>query len=160
MTRTASRLLLVVAVSAIGMFAADNTLGTWKRNVAKTTYQQGSGSDNPFVEQITVREAVPGGVKVTTKGKRKDGTPVDSTIVYKYDGTPTAITGTGMRGNSSSQKRVDDNTFLVEFKDTNGKYHVKGRNVVSKDGRTMTATATGTDAEGKPIAYTLVSDKQ
>jgi hypothetical protein len=66
-----------------------------------------------------------------------------------------------MRGDFSSQKQVDDdNTFLLDFKETKGKYHVKGRNVVSKDGKTMTGTATGTDAEGKPVAYTVVNDKQ
>jgi hypothetical protein len=43
---------------------------------------------------------------------------------------------------------------------TGGKYHATGRNVISKDGKTMTQTATGTDAEGKPVSATTVFDKQ
>jgi hypothetical protein len=160
MNKTASRLVLVVAVSAIGMFAADNSLGTWKRNIEKSTYQQGSPPANPIVEQITVREAVPGGVKVTTKGKRKDGTSINATNVYKYDGTPTATSGTGLSYDSSSVKQVDENTFVTESKRSGGKYHLKGTSVVSKDGKTMTGTAKGTDAEGKPLAFTVIYDRQ
>lgn len=91
MNTTASHVVLLAAVSAIGMFTADNSLGTWKRNVAKTTYQQGSPPANPIVEQTVIREAALGGVKITIKGKRKDGTSLDSTHIVKYDGKPTAI---------------------------------------------------------------------
>src|SRR5687768_12338060 len=101
MNKTALRLILVVAASAIGMFGADNSLGTWKRNIEKSTYQEGSAPANPIAEQTIVREAAPGGVKVTTKGKRKDGTPISSSTVYKYDGTPTPVTGTGLMFDSS-----------------------------------------------------------
>ena len=160
MNRTASRFILLVALSAIGMFAADNSLGTWKRNIAKSTYDQGNPPANPIVEQITVREAAPGGVKVMSKGKRKDGTPVTSTTVFKYDGTPTAVTGTGLSFDSSSVKQIDDNTFAVESKKIGGKYHTTGRAVVSKDGKTTTLKNKGTDAEGKPIAFTVIYDKQ
>jgi len=36
----------------------------------------------------------------------------------------------------------------------------RGRNVISKDGKTMAQTSKGTDAEGKPVTQTLVFDKQ
>jgi hypothetical protein len=35
-----------------------------------------------------------------------------------------------------------------------------GRTVISKDGKTLTQTAKGTDAEGKPVASTAVADRQ
>jgi hypothetical protein len=35
-----------------------------------------------------------------------------------------------------------------------------GNNVVSKDGKTLTQTSKGTNAEGKPVAETLVFDRQ
>ena len=57
---------------------------------------------------------------------------------------------------SSSMKEVDDNTFILESKKVGGKYHTTGRAVVSKDGKTLTYTNKGTDAEGKPIAFTVV----
>ena len=43
---------------------------------------------------------------------------------------------------------------------TGGKYHMTGRNVNSKDGKTLTQTSKGTDAEGKPVVSTIVFDKQ
>jgi len=57
-------------------------------------------------------------------------------------------------------KRVDANTTSFEVKKTGGKYHVTGRNVISKDGKTLTQTAKGTDADGKPMTATSVFDKQ
>jgi hypothetical protein len=45
-------------------------------------------------------------------------------------------------------------------KKTGGKYQVTGKNVISKDGKTLTQTAKGTSAEGKPEASTNVFDKQ
>ena len=56
-----SKLTLVVAVSTIGIFAADNSLGTWKRDVAKTKVTPTPVS--PVKSQTIVREAVNGGVK-------------------------------------------------------------------------------------------------
>lgn len=160
MLTTVSKRVSLMAILAVGVFAADNSLGTWKRNVEKTTYQQGAPPANPIVEQITVREAVPGGVKVTNKGKRKDGTLINSTAVYKYDGTPSTVTGTGTNIDTGSVKQIDDNTFLVETKRTGTKYHLTGKAVVSKDGKTMISTAKGTDNEGKPLAFTVVQEKQ
>lgn len=160
MNRTASRSILLVAVAAMGMFAADNSLGTWKRNVAKAAYQQGNPPANPIVEQITVREAVAGGVKVTNKGKRKDGTLVNSIAIFRYDGTPTSVEGTGLPYDSNAMKQVDENTLVSESKKIGGKYHLTSTLVVSNDGKTMTITSKGTDAEGKPIAFTAIYEKQ
>lgn len=160
MLTTVTKLLSLMAILAIGAFGADNSLGTWKRNIEKSKYDQGNPPSNPIVEQITVREAVPGGVKVTTKGKRKDGTPISSTAVFKYDGTATAIQATGISFDSSSVKQVDENTFLTENKKVGGKYHTTGKAVISKDGKTTTVTAKGTDNDGKPLSFTVVYDKQ
>ena len=82
MSIAVSKMILLVALSAIGMYAADNSLGTWKRNIAKSSHDQGNPPSNPIVELITVREAVAGGVKATSKGKRKDGSTVGATIVF------------------------------------------------------------------------------
>jgi len=57
-------------------------------------------------------------------------------------------------------KRVDANTTSWEVKKTGGKHHATGQNVISKDGKTLTQTAKGTGAEGKPEESTNVFDKQ
>jgi hypothetical protein len=106
-----------------------------------------------------VREAVPGGVKVTNTGERTDGTPINSTYTAKYDGSPSPVSGHGLPYDSVSLKQVNANTFAYDAKKTDGKYHVHGRLTVSPDGNTLTLTVRGTDANGKPITLTSVSDK-
>jgi hypothetical protein len=107
-----------------------------------------------------VREAVDGGVKITSKGQRVDGTPVDTSYTLKYDGKSVPVTGTGSQFDTISMKQLDANTFTSETRKTGGKYHTNGRTVISKDGKTMTNTSKGTDAEGKPLSFTIVYDKQ
>ena len=154
MRRILARLAIGVAITAVGMFGADNSLGTWKRNVDKST-----GSDPRTVKSLTtVREASDGGVKVTTTGENMDGTPITSSYTAKYDGKDYPVTGAPW--DSVSIKQTDANTFTSETKKSGGKYHSKGRTVISKDGKTMTLTAKGTNAEGKPTTATIVSEKQ
>jgi len=110
--------------------------------------------------QTMVREAAEGGVKITTKGMRKDATAIDTTCTVKYDGKPAPCSGSGSQFDTISMKQLDANTFTSENKKTGGKYHTTGRTVISKDGKTMTNTSKGTDADGKPISFTIVYDKQ
>jgi hypothetical protein len=148
----------LVSVAAMSAVAADNSIGTWKRNPEKSKYTP--MPPNPFKTQTIVREAADGGVKVTSKGQRADGTPAETTYTLKYDGKPAAVTGTGSQFDTISAKQIDANTFMSETRKTGGKYHTTGKIVISKDGKTMTNTSKGTDAEGKPISFTIVYDKQ
>ena len=153
-----ARAIVIMATMAIGMLAADNSVGTWKRNTEKSKYNP--MPPNPFKSQTMVREPVDGGVKITSKGQRTDGTPVDTTYTLKYDGKPVPVTGTGSQFDTISMKQLDANTFTSETRKTGGKYHTTGRTVISNDGRTMTNTSKGTDADGKPLSFTIVYDKQ
>jgi hypothetical protein len=149
------KVFIGLAITAIGMFGADNTLGTWKYNAAKSK----STSTNPIKSQTDVREATPdGGVKVTRTGQLTDGTPVNFSFIYRYDDKEYLVTGAPF--DSLFVKRIDANTTTFEVKKTGAKYHLTGRNVISKDGKTMTQTSKGTDAEGKPVTQRLVFDKQ
>lgn len=150
-----SMLLMGLAVSATAAFAADSTVGTWKLNAAKSKF---TGS---FVvkSQTDVREATPGGgVKVTREGQLGDGTAIKGSFTYNYDGKE--YPATGLAFDVLSVKRTDPNTTTFEVKKTGGKYHVTGQTVISSDGKTMTQTAKGTDADGKAISSTSVFDKQ
>jgi len=157
------RKMLSIALAALAltsMLAAvdtDNSLGTWKANIAASTY-----SPAPWpVKSLTVaREAVPGGVKVTTTGERTDGTAIETTYSANYDGTPAGVTGKGAPYDTVSLKQVDANVFTYEAKNTTGKYSASGRIVISTDGKTMTLTATGTDTDGKDLTLALVYDRQ
>lgn len=149
------KVFVVGAITAIGMFGADNVNGTWKLNVAKSK----STSTNPVISQTDVREATPdGGFKLTRTTQLKDGTPVHYSVTCKYDGKECPVTGAPY--DFVSAKRIDANTTTFETRKTAGKYHNSGKNVISKDGKTLTQTITGTDAEGKPVKTTNVFDKQ
>ena len=87
-----------------------------------------------------------------------DGTPINSSYTAKYDGKEYPVTGAPW--DTISVKQTDANTLTTELKKTGTKFHTKGRTVVSKDGKTMTVTGKGTDADGKPLTTTIVYDKQ
>jgi hypothetical protein len=145
------------ALFAVAVFAADNSLGTWKLNVAKSKY---GPAPMPVKNLTSVREAADGGVKMTTTGERTEGTAINATYTAKYDGTPASITGEGAPYDTISIKQVNANTFTDDRKKADGKYHATGRAVISKDGKTLTWTSKGTDAEGKPFSSAFVYDKQ
>jgi|SRR3954470_23250467 len=150
------RTILGLAILSVGMFGADNTIGTWKRDMAKSKLTPLPA--NPIKSLTIVYQAMDGGVKVTATGERKDGTAINGSYAPKYDGKPVPATGTTW--DTTSMKQVDANTVTFENIKTGGKYHVTGRTVVSKDGKTMTTTVKGTNEDGKPLAGTYIYDKQ
>ena len=156
MRKIVAKLMIGVAIAAIGMFGADNSIGTWKRNVAKS--KSTPPGTNPITSLTMVREASDGGLKSASTGQRKDGTAINSSYTAKYDGKEYPVTG--LPWDTTSIKQIDANTLTAENKKTGGKYHSSGRVAVSKDGKTMTFTSKGTDAEGKPMTNKIVYEKQ
>lgn len=158
MRRMFSLTLIVLAITTtLSALGADNSLGTWKANTTTSKY---TPAPWPVKSLTVVREAVPGGVKVTNIGERGDGTAINSSYTANYDGTPAEVTGHGAPYDSISIKQVDANTFTYEAKNTTGKYHASGRTVISSDGKAMTTTAEGMDADGNAMTMKLVYDKQ
>jgi 2',3'-cyclic-nucleotide 2'-phosphodiesterase (5'-nucleotidase family) len=151
-----SRVLAVLAITAVAALGADNSIGTWKVNVAKSKY---TPAPFPVKSLTSVREAAPDGVKVTNTGER-DGSSINASYTAKYDGSWATVTGTGSPYDSISIKQVNANTLTYEAKQTNGKYRASGRTVISSDGKTMTTKAKGTDANGAPMTLTLIYEKQ
>jgi hypothetical protein len=155
MRSTTAKLVIGMAITAIGVFGADSMLGTWKYNAAKSK----STSTNPIKSATTVLEATPdGGVKMTRTGQLADGTPVNDSYLIKFDGKEYPVTGAPF--DTMSAKRIDANTTSFELRKTGGKFHMTGRAVISKDGKTRTQTIKATDAEGKPVTETQVFDRQ
>ncbi len=146
----------VLAMAAIA-FGADNTLGTWKRDAAKSKPAPGT---SPITNLTVMREAADGGVKITANGERADGSKIDTVTIAKYDGKEVAVTGTGLTWDTVAIKQVNANTLTEERSKKGGKYHATVRTVVSKDGKMMTVTAKGTGADGKAFTTVNVFDKQ
>jgi hypothetical protein len=57
-------------------------------------------------------------------------------------------------------KQITANTFTTTQKMKDGKYLATVRVVISEDGKTMTGTVKGTNAEGKAMNNVMVYDKQ
>lgn len=92
MRKEFSRSLLVLAIAAVAAMAADNSVGTWKVNIAKSKY---TPPPMPLKSYTMVREPSAGVVKVKITGERTDGTPITAGYSAKPDGSETAVTGTG-----------------------------------------------------------------
>lgn len=156
MRNSITKLIIGAAITAAGAFGADNSLGTWKLNVAKS--KLGTSPSMAFKSLTTTREASDGGVKVTTTGERPNGEAINSSYTAKYDGKEHPVTGAPW--DTVAIKQVNANTFTSTTTKKGGKYHRTGRTVISKNGKTMTTTLKGTDEEGKPANTTLVYEKQ
>jgi len=156
MKRVLGTTFTVLAMAAIA-FGADNTLGTWKYNTAKSKPAAGL---SPITNLTVTRESAGDGVKVTAKGERADGSKIDTVTTAKYDGKEVTVTGTGLTWDTTAIKQVNANTYTEERSKKGGKYHSSVRTVVSADGKTMTSTSKGTDASGKEFTGLAVFDKQ
>ncbi len=149
-----TKLIICMAVTAMGAFAADNSLGTWKLNLEKSKFTPSA----PVKSLTWTREASDGGVKATATGEQADGTPIKGSYTVKYDGKNYPVTGAPY--DTIAIKQLNANTFTVRAKNTGTKYTSTGRSVISKDGKTMTTTTKGTNAEGAATSYTMVYDKE
>jgi hypothetical protein len=150
------RALLVLALTAIAAFGADNTIGTWKLNMEKSKY---TPAPMPVKSLTITREAADGGVKVTLTGEQANGTAINSSYTAKYDGKDVSVSGNSPY-DTIAIKQVNANTFTDARKKTGGPYQATGRAVVSNGGKTMTSTAKGTNGDGKAFTSTFVFDKQ
>ena len=149
-----AKLVIGVAITTIGAFGADNSIGTWKRNIAKS--KSTPPATNPFTSLTLVFEAIDGGVKETATAQRKDGTLINSGVTAKYDGKEYSVKGAMYK--TISTRRADANT-IIEIKKS-GLFNQTVKNVYSEDGKTRTSIMKGTNAQGEPVSATLIFDKQ
>jgi hypothetical protein len=153
--------MLVVLVSATAVLAADNFSGTWKLNVAKSKYSPGPAPQSG----MTKIEATADGLKIVADGVNAEGKKTHTEYAAKFDGKdyPDKVLVDGKPdptgADTISIKKIDDFTFEATTK-LKGKVLLVTRNVISKDGKTRTQTATGTNAQGKPVNNTVVYEKQ
>jgi len=156
MPTTLTKALIALAITTAAAFGADNTIGTWKLDVAKSKY---TPAPLPIKSLTIIREASDGGVKQTTTGERADGTAVNASYTAKYDGKVVQVAGNSQY-DTIAIKQVNADTLTDERKKTSGPYKATARTVVSNGGKTMTSTTKGTNADGKEFTQILVFDKQ
>lgn len=155
-------LLAVVALGLAVVFAGttfaqpgSTNLGTWKLNLARSTYAPGTAP-----RSATFTNVVAGaGIKSTSDSVRADGTAVHSENTEVYDGKDYPISGNSLNGDTVAGTRVDANTLTFVYK-KNGKITVTSTNVASSDGKTYTVTAKGTNTLGQTVDTVAVYDRQ
>jgi hypothetical protein len=146
--------LLVIVLSASGIWAADASVGTWKLNVAKSMFRPGP----PPVAETRIYKAQPKGVQTTVKTTWADR--MTTTVEYpaNYDGKDYPVEGS-RDVDAVVLSRMDDFTSAATLKHA-GKEIGVARRVVSPDGRTMTISYKGINTRGDTVDNIAVYDRQ
>lgn len=152
-TRTIVSALALCFIAVGVSFASNPNMGTWKLNEAKSKLPAMVPKNN-----MVVYEAAGDSVKVTVDGTDAEGKATHNEWTGKFDGKDYPLTG-DPTADMRSYKMVDDHTTeLVNKKD--GKTTLKGRIVISADGKSRTITVSGMDPKGMKVEYTAAYDKQ
>jgi hypothetical protein len=150
----ASVLLLGVAGGRAWAQGSDPLDGTWTLNAAKSKFNAG-----PTVKSQTRKYEISGEtVKQTLEGMDASGKPTHVTFTAHYDGKDYPVSG-NPDADTISVKRTDKYSAKSVLK-KDGKPTLTTMRHVSKDGKTLTMTTTGTDAKGEKVDNVLVFDKQ
>jgi hypothetical protein len=135
--------MLLLAVAAQ---AADNYLGTWTLNVAKSKYDPGPAPKS----QTTKLEAVAGGgMREIGDRVNADGSKTTWEWTAKFDGKDYPVTGDASR-DAVSVKKIDDYNLDITNK-KGGKVTTSIKAVYAKDGKSRVETVTGTNAQGQKV---------
>ena len=148
------KVMLFVAVLGLfgSLWAANPFIGTWKINMAE------SSPIPPHESGIIKIEAQDNGLKVVSDEVGADGKATRTEYAAKYDSKDYPVTG-NPNVDTVAITRIDANTVEAVWK-KGGIAVGRNRGVVSKDGKTMTVTTKGKNAQGQEVTNTLVLNKE
>ena len=150
--------VFAAAMLAVAVLAAaqpkDPLVGTWTLNVAKSKYDPGPGPKGG----TTTYETAGKGYKVTVKAEPASGEAQQWSYTTDLDGKDSPMTG-NPNADTIAVKRVDAHTMEAVAK-KGGKELTKQKRVVSADGKTMTITITGMNAQGQKVHNVMVYEKK
>ena len=147
-------LVLVALALNVSATPADEHSGTWKMNPAKSNYNPG-----PAPKSITVKIASDAdNMKLTSDGIDAAWKPTHVEYTAKFDGKDYPITGIP-NADTVALERLDASTIRSTTK-KGDQVVMTVTSVISKDGKTRTATFKGKNAEGLDVNNVVVYDKQ
>ena len=126
-----STLSLVVTMLKAAQPAEDTSAGTWKLNIAESTF----ASNTPPKSETRTPTVTPKGTRVVIEDEYADGKKTKVETLVTYDGKPRPTAGSGI-WDGTATKRIDHNVAEAELL-RNGKVVGKVRREVSPDGKTM-----------------------
>ena len=147
---------LVLISSTAAAQVSDSWLGTWKLNLAKSTYEPASlAPKNEISKQTKSGDSV----TAVTDGIDAQGKPIHTEITYKFDSAEYDIKGAPDPKSTRFYTRIGDNTYQYVNK-VNGNITTTVHVQVSADGKARTIITTGRDAQGRAIDNLTAWDKQ
>jgi hypothetical protein len=152
--RTIAVIVAVVAAFATTSFA-QNPVGVWKANIAKSKYSPGPA---PKSSTITTTAVAGGGFRSINETVPATGAATKSDVTFMFDGKEHKITGNA-NADTQTYTRIDDRHYTVTAKKA-GKVTQTTKVELAADGKTRTSTQTGTDPQGKPINNFIFYEKQ
>jgi hypothetical protein len=153
MGRIVTIALLSTLFVGANAFAADAVDGSWKLDVAKSTF---SGTAPKSVTRVYSETAV--GTSLEQKMVGADGKEMSMHVTLKFDGKDHPVTG-NPDADTVMGKAIDAHTSHFTMK-MGGKEVGTVHRVLSPDGKTLTVNNKGTHSDGKAYDDTLVFDKQ
>ena len=129
-------------------------LGTWRVNLAKSTADR----DARYKRGTTKIEAWQDGLKVTYDlvGVRGGVTHMEWT--GKFDGRDYPVQGVDYVL-TTAYSRIDDHSYQITIKIA-GVLTATAKVVISPDGKTLTTSTTGNNAQGKSVTTTPVYERE
>ena len=150
--------VLVLLGLAGSLFAADPLVGTWKLNVAKSKQ---AGPLKHYKEWTLVYEEHEGQLVATSTGTYEDGSPFRSKFTVPSTGGAVHFSEGAPAGVSMTLSPRSEDSHTADWPvEMGGRAIAAWQDVVSSDGKTLTVTARGNDAKGKPYEAVLVFDRQ
>ena len=148
-------LVAIVPMSVATAQSKDPAYGTWKLNVAKSTFSPGPA---PKESMLTIEADGPGR-KVEVAGVAADGTPVKWGYSGSFDRKEVKVSGNNPDADVVSLRRIDANSTRTTYKKADKQTMVNGI-AVSADGKTLTVVQSGVNGKGEQVKNTLIFDRQ
>jgi hypothetical protein len=147
-------IVAILAASAASAQTTEPVMGTWKLDVAKSTYKPGPA---PKSSTLTIEPAGKG-LKVAVDAVNADGSPLKWGFTTMRDGKEEApVTGNPMFDVVTST-RASATAGTNVYKKA-GKVVMTTKLAISADGKTMTLTSTGTDSKGQAVHNVAIYTK-
>lgn len=148
-------LSMAVALATTALLAqADPFAGTWTLNLAKSKYDPGPAPKTASVTFSTVGKTV----KAVINGVSGTGEKMHWEYSAAMDGKDHPMTGSA-DGDTISLKPLGPNSIETTYK-LKGKVTLVNVRTVSADGKTLTVTTKGTNAQGQKTNNVQVFEKK
>jgi hypothetical protein len=148
--------ILTFALTTVLFAQSDPSIGTWALNVAQSKYTPGPA---PRQETIIILRGANDTMRTTSKGVESDGSAIDYTYTFKYDGTDYPVMGSGMPNDGETVAVTrDGNTVTTTWK-RDGKVVLTEKAMYSEVAKQRTITATGSNDRGQATTVVAVYDR-